>query len=58
MFAGIWEWNEAVVGRLFRGVRSGAWFLGNNRQAAGRFYSNPEMHLSNIGFRVARRLDK
>lgn len=51
---GIWEWTESPVGGLFRGTRSGVWFQGNNRQAAGRFYSNPELELSNIGFRVAR----
>jgi len=49
-----WEWNEANVSNLFRGLRSGAWFLGNNRQSAGRFYSNPQLELRNIGFRVAR----
>ncbi len=50
----IWEWTETPVGTLHRGLRSGAWFLGNNRQAAGRFYSNPEMEYPSIGFRVAR----
>ncbi|MCP4638988.1 MAG: SUMF1/EgtB/PvdO family nonheme iron enzyme [bacterium] len=50
----IWEWTETPVGSLHRGLRSGAWFLGNNRQAAGRFYSNPEMEYPSIGFRVAR----
>ena len=52
MFDKTWEWNEAAVGKLFRGLRSGAWFLGNNRQSAGRFYSNPELELRNVGFRV------
>ncbi len=50
----VWEWTETPVGTLHRGLRSGAWFLGNNRQAAGRFYSNPEMEYPSIGFRVAR----
>jgi formylglycine-generating enzyme required for sulfatase activity len=50
----VWEWNEAIIGRLFRGVRCGSWFSGNNIQSAGRFYSNPRVELSNIGFRVAR----
>ena len=37
-----------------RGLRAGGWFQGNNRQAAGRFFSNQEMELSNIGFRVVK----
>ncbi|MCH2367210.1 MAG: SUMF1/EgtB/PvdO family nonheme iron enzyme [Planctomycetes bacterium] len=52
-----WEGNEAVVSRLGRGLRSGGWFQGNNRQAAGRFFSNQEMELANIGFRVVRTTD-
>ena len=50
----IWEWTETPVGKLHRGLRSGAWFLGNNRQAAGRFYSNPQIEYPTIGVRVAR----
>ncbi len=50
----VWVWNEARVGKIFRGLRSGAWFLGNNRQSAGRFFSNPTLELSKIGFRVVR----
>jgi len=49
-----WEWNEAVVSKLGRGLRSGGWFQGNNRQAAGRFFSNQQMELANIGFRVVK----
>ena len=49
-----WEWNESRVGGLFRGIRSGAWFLGNNRQAAGQFFINPEFELVNVGFRIAK----
>lgn len=51
---GIWEWNEAIIGGLFRGLRSGAWFQGNNRQAAGRNFTNPSAELTNIGFRIAQ----
>lgn len=49
-----WEWTETPVGRLHRALRSGAWFLGNNKQSAGRFYSNPEIKYPSVGFRVAR----
>lgn len=52
---GIWEWTESPVGRLFKAIRSDAWFQGNNRQAAGHFYSNPHLELSRIGFRIAKR---
>ena len=50
----IWEWTESEVGKAFRGIRSDSWFQGNNRQAAGRYYSNPDMELGHLGFRVAR----
>ena len=56
MDAPIWDWTETAVGALFRGVRSNTWFQGNNRQAAGRFYSNAVLELGNLGFRVARPL--
>lgn len=52
-----WEWTETAVGDLFRCLRSDSWFQGNNRQACGRFYSNPELELGHIGFRVARKAD-
>ena len=52
----LWEWTETPAGTLFRGIRSHAWFQGNNRQAAGRFYSNSLIELGNLGFRVARPL--
>lgn len=54
MGGNLWEWNEASIGRLFRGIRCGWWFSGNNIQAAGRFYSNPGVELGNISFRVAK----
>lgn len=50
----VWEWMESAIGKPFRGLRSDSWFQGNNRQAAGHFYSNPDLKRSNIGFRVAR----
>jgi hypothetical protein len=49
----IWEWTDTQVGRLHRSIRSAAWFLGNNTQAAGHFYSNPEIEYPSIGIRLA-----
>ncbi|MBG68548.1 MAG: hypothetical protein CMN06_00205 [Roseibacillus sp.] len=54
----IWDWAETAVGSLFRCVRSNTWFQGNNRQAAGHFYSNSVLELGNLGFRIARPLGK
>ena len=53
----IWEWTESKKGEQFRGLRSDSWFQGNNGQAKGHFYSNPDLKLGNIGFRVARKVD-
>lgn len=50
----VWEWTESPVGELHRALRSGAWFLGNNKQSAGHFYSNPQIRHPSIGFRVSR----
>ena len=50
----IWEWTESKQGEQFRGLRSDSWFQGNNGQAKGHFYSNPDLRVGNIGFRVAR----
>ena len=50
----VWEWTESKVGEAFRGIRSDSWFQGNNYQAAGRYYSNPNLELGHLGFRVAR----
>jgi formylglycine-generating enzyme required for sulfatase activity len=52
-----WEWTESPVGTLHRAVRSGAWFLGNNKQSAGHFYCNPQISYPTIGFRVGRVTD-
>ncbi len=49
-----WEWTESPVGTLHQSVRSGAWFLGNNKQAAGHFYINPSVHYFSVGFRISR----
>ncbi len=53
----VWEWTESKVGDQFRGLRSGSWFQGNNPQAKGRFYSNPDLELGHVGFRVGRRVN-
>ena len=53
----IWEWTESKFGEQFRGLRSDSWFQGNNGQAKGFFYSNPELELGHIGFRVARAVE-
>ena len=45
----IWEWTESKVGEQFRGLRSDSWFQGNNPQAKGRFYSNPDLELGISG---------
>jgi formylglycine-generating enzyme required for sulfatase activity len=50
----VWEWTESKVGEAFRGIRSDSWFQGNNYQAAGRYYTNPNLELGHLGFRVAR----
>ena len=50
----IWEWTESPVGTMHRSVRSGAWFLGNNKQSAGHFYINPTVRYFSVGFRIAR----
>ena len=54
----VWEWTESKVGEAFRGIRSDSWFQGNNYQAAGRYYSNPNLELGHLGFRVARTTPK
>ena len=54
----IWEWTESKVGEQFRVIRSDSWFQGNNPQARGRFYSNPDLELGHIGFRVGRTAEK
>ncbi len=54
LFDRVWEWTESPVSELHRSLRSGAWFLGNNKQSAGHFYSNPQIRYPSVGFRVAR----
>ncbi len=54
----IWEWTESEVGEQFRGLRSDSWFQGNNPQSKGRFYSNPDLELGHIGFRIGKAVKK
>lgn len=54
----IWEWTESKVGEQFRGLRSDSWFQGNNQQSKGRYYSNPDLELGHIGFRVAKAVER
>jgi len=52
----VWEWNEeiAIVGAANRGLRGGSWFDDAGTLAASNLFSaNPELEISNIGFRVA-----
>ena len=49
----VWESTESPVSELHRALRSGAWFLGNNKQSAAHFYSNPQIRDPTIGFRAA-----
>ncbi len=51
----IWEWTETPVGQLHRALRCGSWYQGNNRQAAGHFYSNPQIESRRTSFRIGRR---
>ena len=50
----VWEWTESPVGQLHHAIRSAAWYLGNNKQSAGRFYSHPQIEDARIGFRMVR----
>jgi formylglycine-generating enzyme required for sulfatase activity len=50
----VWEWNETLVGSVFRGTRGGCYFFGQNGLAPPRVISNaPALELAEIGFRVA-----
>ncbi|MBX7074601.1 MAG: formylglycine-generating enzyme family protein [Pirellulales bacterium] len=50
----VWEWNEALISGLFRGVRGGSWnFNENYLQSSNRNYHLPTVEGNNLGFRVA-----
>ena len=50
----VWEWNEALIGGSFRGLRGGSWGDGShNLQSSYRFDDNPSVMYNSVGFRVA-----
>ena len=50
----VWEWNEALVDGLSRGLRGGSWTDPSGDLAASvRAFLNPEFENSYVGFRVA-----
>lgn len=51
----VWEWNEAVISGLYRGLRGGAFDCGNDSlHASGRNYGYaPTLESSGVGFRVS-----
>ena len=51
----LWEWNEALVFGLFRGLRGGSFsgFLSNALLASTRNINNPPDEIADVGFRVA-----
>ncbi|MEX2111736.1 MAG: SUMF1/EgtB/PvdO family nonheme iron enzyme, partial [Pirellulales bacterium] len=52
----VWEWNEALIGGSFRGLRGGAYFNPSSdlQQSSARYSTgNPRLEGSGIGFRVA-----
>ena len=50
----VFEWNDAVIGGSFRGLRGGSWFdSGANLLSSSRFEADPGFEGFGIGFRVA-----
>jgi formylglycine-generating enzyme required for sulfatase activity len=50
----VYEWNEALIGGSFRGLRGGSFSLSEgNLRSSSRYSLNPSAESSNYGFRVA-----
>jgi len=50
----VWEWNEAIVSLLYRGLRSGSFiYYGDVLHASKRDYFHPDFEDRYIGFRVS-----
>jgi formylglycine-generating enzyme len=51
----VFEWNEAIISSIMRGVRGGSWFNGGSSLAAtSRSSSGPTAELGVYGFRVTQ----
>ncbi len=55
MAGNVWEWNESVIYTSERGLRGGAFNVGDNMRANLRFSGNPTAENANLGFRVSAR---
>jgi len=49
----VWEWNEAIIGGSYRGLRGGSFSGGDDLRAAGRGHYYPTDEHYDIGFRVS-----
>jgi len=51
----VWEWNEAIVSLLYRGLRGGSYlYYGDVLHASIRDYFHPDFEDRYIGFRVVQ----
>ncbi|MBN2293563.1 MAG: SUMF1/EgtB/PvdO family nonheme iron enzyme [Pirellulales bacterium] len=53
----VWEWNEAIMGGMFRGMRGGSFrysSVSTYLDASNRIHYNPRFEINSFGFRVAR----
>lgn len=50
----VWEWNETVIGSLYRGRLGGSWnYEDYTLKSSARWADFPTLESSNQGFRVA-----